>query len=229
MQDKTDKLIIIGDSAFAEIAYEYFTYDSQYEVAAFSVDKEYLKRDTLFNIPVVPFEDLEKSYPPSEYKIFTALTYAKMNRVRRRFYLKAKEKGYSFATYISSNAFVWRNVLIGENTFIFENNVVQPFVKIGNNCVLWSGNHIGHHSTIKDNNFIASHVVISGFCEIQENCFIGVNTTIANNVVVKKDCLLGAAAVILKDTEEAKTYGSKMTIPKDVDTLTFFGVEESER
>src|SRR5437868_3682782 len=126
--NKTDKLVIIGDSAFAEIAFEYFTYDSPYEVAAFCVDKEYLKRDSLFNIPVVAFEELEKSYPPSQYKIYTALTYAKMNRVRAGFYKRAKQKGYSFASYISSKAFVWRNVTIGENTFIFENNVIQPFV-----------------------------------------------------------------------------------------------------
>ena len=54
-----EKLIIVGDSAFAEIAYEYFTYDSDYEVVAFSVEKAYLKRNRLFGLPAVPFEDLE--------------------------------------------------------------------------------------------------------------------------------------------------------------------------
>ena len=32
--EKKHKLIIVGDSAFAEIAYEYFTHDSEYEVVA---------------------------------------------------------------------------------------------------------------------------------------------------------------------------------------------------
>ena len=41
--DKKHKLLIIGDSAFAEIAYEYFTYDSEYQVVAFSVEEAYLK------------------------------------------------------------------------------------------------------------------------------------------------------------------------------------------
>lgn len=229
MEGKKEKLIIVGDSAFAEIAYEYFTHDSIYEVSCFTADKDFITKDTLFNLPVTPFEDIEKNYPPSEYKIFTALTYGKMNRVRKRFYERAKEKGYKFASYVSSKAFVWKNVTIGENTFIFENNVIQPFVKIGNNVIMWSGNHIGHHSTIKDHCFFASHVVLSGFCEVQEYCFIGVNSTIANNVTIKRNCLIGAGATILKDTEEAKTYGSKMTVPKETDTLTFFGVEESQK
>ena len=34
---KKHKLILIGDSAFAEVAHEYFTWDSDYEVVAFAV------------------------------------------------------------------------------------------------------------------------------------------------------------------------------------------------
>lgn len=37
---KTGKLVLIGDSAFAEVAYEYFTHDSPYEVVAFAVERE---------------------------------------------------------------------------------------------------------------------------------------------------------------------------------------------
>ena len=57
---------------------------------------------------------------------------------------------------------VWARHEIGENCFIFEDNTIQPFVKIGDDVVLWSGNHIGHHAEIGDHCFISSHVVISG-------------------------------------------------------------------
>ena len=43
-----NKLIIVGDSAFAEIAYEYFTNDSNYEVVAFSVEDKFLSKKVLF-------------------------------------------------------------------------------------------------------------------------------------------------------------------------------------
>lgn len=39
VMEKDRKLIISGDRAFAEIAFEYFTYDSNYEVDAFSVER----------------------------------------------------------------------------------------------------------------------------------------------------------------------------------------------
>ncbi|SRR5258708_11175453 len=204
--DKTRELILLGDSAFAEIAYEYFTYDSEYKVVAFSVERDYLKRDSLFGLPIVPFEELEQHYAPEAHSFYAALVYTQLNRLRTRLYREAKGKGFTPASYISSRAFVWRNVQIGEHAFIFEDNTVQPFVKIGANVVLWSGNHIGHHSTIKDNCFISSHVVISGFCEIGENAFMGVNSTMGNNVTIAADCLVGAGALIVKNIEEEDKF-----------------------
>jgi sugar O-acyltransferase (sialic acid O-acetyltransferase NeuD family) len=200
--EKTKKLVIIGDSAFAEVAYEYFTYDSDYEVVAFSVEKKFLKRDTLFNLPVVAFEDIENSYTPSSHFFFAAVVYTQLNRLRTRLYHQAKTKGYSPASYVSSKSSVWRNVEFGEHCFIFEDNTIQPFVRIGNNVILWSGNHIGHHSKIDNNCFVASHAVISGFCEIGENCFLGVNATISNNIKIGRDSLIGGGALVTRDIAE---------------------------
>lgn len=202
MQGKKSNLIIIGDSAFAEIAYEYFTWDSPYTPVAFSVEEAYLKRDSLFDLPVVPFEQIARTYDPNDHAFFVAITYAQANTLRKRLYDEARHKGYSPVSYTSSHAFVWRNCRIGEHCFIFENNVVQPFVKIGENVILWSGNHIGHHSTIKDHCFFASHVVLSGFCEVGERCFMGVNSTVANNVVIGNNCVIGAGAVVLGDVPD---------------------------
>jgi sugar O-acyltransferase (sialic acid O-acetyltransferase NeuD family) len=203
--EKTDRLVIIGDSAFAEVAYEYFTYDSEYEVAAFSVENNYLKREELFGLPVVPFENLATLYSPSDHKFFAATTYTQSNRLRARLYHQAKEKGFSPASYISSHAFVWRNCQLGEHCFIFENNVVQPFVTMGDNVILWSGNHIGHHSKIGSHCFISSHVVISGFVEIGEYSFLGVNSTIIHNIKVGSNCVLGAGAIVLSHVEDGRT------------------------
>lgn len=201
-----DKLVIVGSGETAELAYEYFTHDSDFEVVAFSVEKAYLNNKTLFGLPVVPFEDIEKLYEPSKYKLFVAVSFTELNRIRTRLYIQAKNKGYQLASYVSSRAFVWRDVEIGENCFIFENNTLQYQVKIGNNVTLWSGNHIGHRSVIGDNCFIASQVTISGFCEVGESCFIGVNASLVNNIKIAKDCIIGAGSVVLNDTFEGLVY-----------------------
>jgi sugar O-acyltransferase (sialic acid O-acetyltransferase NeuD family) len=223
---KTKKLILFGDSAFAEIAYEYFTYDSEYEVAGFTVTREYLKKDRLLDLPVVAFEEVETIFSPTEYEMHIALVYNNLNRVRIQFYREAKAKGYPMASYISSKAFVWRNVEIGEHCFIFEDNTIQPFVKIGNNNVFWSGNHIGHHSSIGSHNFISSHVVISGFCSIGDANFMGVNATMANNLSIGKDCLIGSAVHIVKSVKDGSLIKGTPNKPEEKSTYELFGIEK---
>lgn len=223
---KTRKLVIIGDSAFAQIAREYFDVDTGYEVVSFAVESGYLKRDQLLGLPVVPFEQVENLYPPAQHDVFVAITYTQLNRLRERLVRAAKAKGYQLASYISPRAFVWRNAELGEHCFVFEDNTVQPFVRIGNNVVLWSGNHIGHHSVIKDNCFVSSHVVISGFCEIGEYTFLGVNSTIANNLSIGRDNWIGPGVTITRSTEAGALFGAPSSLPSKVSTLRFFKITE---
>lgn len=197
---KTKKLIIVGDSAFAEVAYECFTHDSPYEVVAFCVEREYLRRSSLFELPVLPLEEIEAHVGAGEAEFYVATVYTQLNRLRTRLFHAMKAKGYSAASYVSSRASVWRNVTLGEHCFVFEDNTIQPFVTIGENVVLWSGNHVGHHSVVEDNCFIASHAVISGFCRIGRNSFIGVNATIANNVEIGADNWIGLGVTIARST-----------------------------
>jgi sugar O-acyltransferase (sialic acid O-acetyltransferase NeuD family) len=221
---KTKKLVIIGDSAFAEVAYECFTHDSEYNVVGFAVETAYLKRSVLFGLPIVPFEQIEEHFNPNEVEFYAALVYTQLNRLRTRFYLAAKAKGYRSATYISSRAFVWQNAVIGEHCFIFEQNTIQPFVRIGHNVVLWSGNHIGHHSVIQDHCFISSHVVISGFCKIGSNTFMGVNCTLGNNVNIGEDNWIGPSVTLLKGTEPNLLFKVEQPEPAKVSARRFFKV-----
>ena len=220
------KLIIIGTGEIASNAYEYFKHDSEYEIVAFSENNEFIKKQSFKDLPIIPLEEIENYYNKSSYDIFVALGDGQLNRQRTKIYKYLKNKGYNFANYISSKAFVWKNVEIGENCFILENNTIQPFVKIGNNVTLWSGNHIGHSSVIKDNCFITSHVVISGMCEIGENCFIGVNSCMAANIKISPDCYIAMGSVINKNTIENNIYSGNPAKKMAITAKEYFGVNE---
>jgi sugar O-acyltransferase (sialic acid O-acetyltransferase NeuD family) len=217
------KIIIFGTGDIAQIANYYFDIDSEHEVVAFTVNQDYLNEDTFEGKPVVAFEEIEKKYPTTEFQLFIALSYSKMNKIREAKYNEAKAKGYTLVSYISSKCSYMSQYPCGDNCFIFEDNTIQPFVKLGNNITLWSGNHIGHHSTIHDHNFISSHVVISGHCEIKSNCFLGVNATLHNNVVIEKETLLAAGAIISKNTIEKGVYlpAKSILLEKKSDELNF--------
>ncbi|CAM5785144.1 UDP-3-O-(3-hydroxymyristoyl)glucosamine N-acyltransferase [Castellaniella caeni] len=219
-----EKLVIFGLGETAHLAYEYFTHDSAYEVAAFAADPEYIKADDFCGLPVIELEKVRDKYPPVSYKGFVAVSSGKLNRNRKALVFKAKNLGYKLVSYISSRAFVWHDVEIGENCFILEDNTLQPFTKVGNNVVLWSGNHVGHRSVIHDNCFISSHCVISGFCEIGESSFLGVNCTIEDGVKIGIDNFIGAGAIIRKNTRENQFFQEEATVLSKINTHRLFRV-----
>ena len=219
------KIVIVGDSAFAEIAYEYFTHDSPYEVIAFSVERAYLTKNLLAGLPVYPLEDLAGYIDVQSTGFHCAVVYTQLNRLRARLVGIAKGMGLTPVSYISSKAFVWPNVRIGEHNFIFEDNTLQPFVEVGNNVVLWSGNHIGHHSLISDNVFVASHAVLSGFTSIGEFSFIGVNATISNNVSIAKDNWIGLGATITRSTNQDELFKGDRSESSPIKSTAFFKVD----
>lgn len=201
----TNKVIIFGNSDSAELAHYYLTNDSNYEVVAFTVNQEYLTEDTFHNLPVVPFENLESIYFPSEYLFFAPMTGVKMNTVRKNIYEEGKKKGYEYISYVSSKATVCGNT-IGENCFILEDNTLQPFTSIGNNVVMWSGNHIGHHGKIEDHVFFTSHIVLSGHCHVKERAWLGVNATIRDGVTIGEGSLIAMGSLITKNTDDNGFY-----------------------
>lgn len=206
MRNNKKKLVIVGDGYFGQMAYEYFTHDSHYQVVGFAVENKFRIRSSLFNLPVVDFEKIEDYFSIHNHEIFVAITYVQLNRARTKIYLESKSKGYKIASYISSKAFCWLNVKLGENIFVFEGCTLQPYTEIGNNVILWSGTNIGHHSIVRDNCFMSSHVAIPGFCDIGYNCFIGVNATLADNIKIAQDCFICMGSIITKNTEENKVY-----------------------
>jgi sugar O-acyltransferase (sialic acid O-acetyltransferase NeuD family) len=188
------------------MAHYLFTRDSEHKVVAFAVDRAYRQGESFQDLPLVDFETVTEQFPPGEHQMFVAVGYGKMNRLRAAKYEQAKKLGYPLASYISSRCTYLTENLVGDNTFIFEDNTIQPFVTIGSDVILWSGNHIGHDSVIEDHCFITSHVVVSGRCRIGAYSFIGVNATLRNSLTVAPATLIGAGAVVMKDTIEKGVY-----------------------
>jgi sugar O-acyltransferase (sialic acid O-acetyltransferase NeuD family) len=204
-------LLIFGVGEAGELAHYYFTHDTQREVVAFTVDARYVDQSRFCGLPVVAFESLMSSHSPEDFDVFVAMGYSKLNANRRDKYLAVKAMGYGIASYISSQAYVPDRRRIGENCFILEGCVVQPFTEIGNNVTLWSGSHIGHHSRIGDHTFVAPHAVVSGQVRVGEQCFIGINATLRDHIEVGEKCVIGAGTTLLESCEPEGVYIAQTT------------------
>ncbi len=204
------KMIILGISDLARLMYYYFINDSKYEIAAFTVNKEYIENENPFlGLPVVPFEDVKNKYPPNDYLMFIAIGYKEM-RNRKVLYDIAKDKGYELANYISSKAIIYDNLEVGENNVIMGNVQIEPFVKIGNNNIFWSDTLICHDTRIKDHNFFSGKTLVGGLCKVENGSFLGFNSTVIQKLNIADESLIAAKSLLLHDTVK---YGKYVGIP----------------
>jgi sugar O-acyltransferase (sialic acid O-acetyltransferase NeuD family) len=209
------KVVIFGTGDFARIAEIYLREDSDFDVVAFTADGDYPQVDEVNGLPVVRFEQLRDLHPPSEFAMFVAIGFSGVNKARAGVYARCKEAGYELISYVNSRAVHWGELALGDNCFVFEENVIQPNVRIGDDVILWSGNHVGHDSELGDHCFVASHAVISGNVRIGPYCFVGVNATVRDGVTIAPECVIGAGALIMRDTERGGVYSVRGTQASD--------------
>ncbi len=200
------KVILYGNGSVAQTTYFFLTHDSVHQVAAFTVDRNFIQEERLFDLPVVPFEDIQSIYPPAEFDMHIAVGHVRINRIRAERYQRAKELGYQFINYISSKAVTWPGLEYGDNCKIGANAVINPFSKLGNNVRIGSGSIVGHHTIIMDHCSLASNVTIAGNVVLEPYCLVGAGATIRDRVRIARECVIGAGAVILQDTNPGEVF-----------------------
>jgi sugar O-acyltransferase (sialic acid O-acetyltransferase NeuD family) len=199
-------LVVFRVGDIGQVAAVYLRDDSPHTVAAFTVHQAHVPDGPVLGLPVVAFETLAATHPPSTHAMFVAIGYRKLNKAREDIVAECRRRGYALVTYVSSRAAVSKETRIGDNCFVFEQNVIQPFAAIGDNVVMWSGNHVGHHSRIGDHCFVSSHAVIAGRVDVGHHSFIGINATLRDGIRVAPYCVIGAGALVTRDTREGEVY-----------------------
>lgn len=206
-QNVPRKLVIFGSGMMAELSDFYFTHDSDFEVVAFTLDDSHRQTDEYLGKPCVDFSKVQELYPPTEYSMFIAVGYSKLNEVRIAKYEQAKAKGYRLASYISSKSSYWpENLNVGENVMIMEGNTIMPFCTIEDNVVCFIGNILAHHAHIGKHTTFTSHIALGGCVVVGERCFFGLNSTIRDSITIAPGTVIGTASNVLKDTEPFSVY-----------------------
>lgn len=208
-------LIIFGTRNFAEIAHYYFTHDSPYQVAAFTVDGEFMDADSFAGLPVVPFEEVSQRFPPSDYAMFVAVGHQKINSQRQAKVAAVEAAGYSLASFASSKADIPPGFTLEPNTMIMERSTLQPFTRVGKNSMIWSTTRIGFHTVIGENCWVVC-ALFGESCVVGDNTFIGLNATIAPGLKIGRGNVIGAGALITKDTKDHEVYRGHASEPSRV-------------
>ena len=113
-----------------------------------------------------------------------------------------KEPQIAGSAFITANASIIGDVVIGEETSVWFGAVIrgdENKIRIGNKtniqdlCVV----HVQkNHETIIGDNVTIGHRAIVHCCRIGNRCLIGMGSIIMNGVVIGEDCIVGAGALV---------------------------------
>lgn len=195
-----ENVVIYGETAFAERIYSYIKCENEMNVISFTNAKAFKKKETIQDIPVVAFEDLDERFKGVEFSILIAIGYVQMNNIRKKIYKECKLAGYTIASYISKTAIIYQSKL-GEGCIIMPNCYIGPQCNIGNGSILEACVNLSHDNKIGDFNFISTNTTLGGYASICNNCFVGLNSTIKSSICVNDYSLIGAGTNVLKSTE----------------------------
>jgi sugar O-acyltransferase (sialic acid O-acetyltransferase NeuD family) len=198
-------ILIFGNGSTAQML-AYHMRKEGFNIAAFTVDKEYIKDKQIEGIDVFPFEGIEERFLPAEYTMFIAIGPVKLNQLRADRCSDAERLGYSIHSYISKTAIVWDGFEIKPNCKIGERTICQPYSQIGKNVFVGSGCIIGHGTLIGDNCFLGSGVIIGGNVSIGANSFLGTGCIIRNDIKIAEKCVIGAGVTLLESTTPSSVY-----------------------
>jgi len=220
------KILLAGNSVAAEIIVGYLRQDARYQVLACVVDDEYVNSGGIEGLPSMGLSQLEVNYPADGVSFMMAMGYNDLNRSREKMFNKLKCMGYTIETYVHPDARVYSEYPLGEGAVICSGAIIEPKAKVGANTLIWAGVVLAHHSIVGDHCWVAANSVISGQAVVERNTFIGVSVTVVNKVTVGEYNIIGAAALITKDTKPGSVHLARSGEPlrySAEDYIKFFG------
>ncbi|MBK9245369.1 MAG: acetyltransferase [Burkholderiales bacterium] len=216
----TAAVVIYGNGQVAELAMARLLADSPHRVVGFTVDGALIRQAVLHGLPVVPFEEAERHFPPEQVRMFVAVGPTQCNRIRAERFEQARRRGYGFVGYVSSRAQVAADVQIGENVSIGEGTIVHPFVRIGDDVHIGTASVISHHCLLGDHSFLAVGCLLAGNVKVGPRSFLGARATVRDHVAIGEASVIGTGVTVLRNTAPSSVLVAPEPVLLPVDSAS---------
>ncbi len=153
------KLVIFGMGDIGRLAHYYFVHDSEHEVVAFTADNEYVKESTFLGLPVVEFGKVHQVYPPSAYKMFIALSYARMIPVGDNCFILEDNTIQPFVR-IGNDVTLWSGNHIGHDSIIEDHCFLASQIVVSGRVRICPYCFIGVNVTLRNAITVAPHTLL---------------------------------------------------------------------
>lgn len=110
-----------------------------------------------------------------------------------------------FPALISRNAWISKNVKIGNGVIVYPGVSVNYHAKIGDFSIINMNCAVGHDCTISTYSTLAPGVSLGGFTHIEDCCDLGLNVATKQNIRIGKHSIIGGMSMVINDLPENVT------------------------
>ena len=115
-------------------------------------------------------------------------------------------KNFNWATIISKNSTIYRNVRIGKGSLIVSASVINTGTKIGEHCLINTSSSIDHDNTFKNYSSTGPGVTTGGNVELGQCSHLGIGSTIKHQISIGDNTIIGAQSMVLKNCNKNSVY-----------------------
>ena len=178
------KLIIFGNSSFAEMVAYYFEEQANYTVVAFTAHERFITTPQINLRPVIPFESISKEFKASEHDFFVALEHGRQNVARAEVIEEARTLGYQLTSFISPLAHLSSRAQVGAHCLILEKTILQYGVVIGANSIIGANSFFGQSCQVGQHNFFGNSFFADRHSIIGSYSIFGSHVRIAEAITI---------------------------------------------
>lgn len=114
--------------------------------------------------------------------------------------------GHGPANVIAREAYVGRDVRIGEGVFVGVSAHLGPSTRLGDNVIINTRAIIEHEVIVGSHTHVAVNAIVLGRARVGERVLIGAGAIIRDGIRVASDVAIGAGAVVTADIHDAGIY-----------------------
>lgn len=207
---KEKPLVIFGAGKIGEVVLHCWRQQGGREVAAVAVDAAYRKSESWHGLPLLDFEEIERSHPPGDYDLFVAIGYQELNAFRARKMEEARGKGYTLPSFRPDRS-EEGGYETGDNCFVMPGAMVHPCAQLRDGVFVWSGAIVGHHSEIGSYAWVTSGANVAGNVKLGAYSFLAINSTVVDGITLGERCFIGANALVAKSADPGSVFIEKGT------------------
>jgi sugar O-acyltransferase (sialic acid O-acetyltransferase NeuD family) len=173
------------------------------------IDPDIAKHGTLrLGLPVLGGDHILEQYDTSGVRLANGLGFVSgsgRSSLRAQVQRRLETNGWCFIPVLHPRAIISRSAVLGEGSQVLAGAIVQAGASIGAGTIVNTAAVVEHDAMVGDWCHLAPQSTLSGETRVGAGSLVGTGAVLRQSVIIGEDTIVGAGAVVLRNSAGGET------------------------